>query len=204
MENTPKHGKIKRFWKWIWHSDSFLSWIVALIFAFIIVKFIFFPSLSFLLATKLPLVVVESGSMHHPGTFTGNVIGAQDSFELWWNQAKDWYEARGIDKEEAESWPLRTGLEKGDIVVVYGYGKPEVGDIIIFNANQAHPIIHRIIKIETINNQVVYSTKGDNNPDQIYIEKSIPEDAIIGKSAFKIPKLGWLKLFFVEILSGFK
>ncbi len=202
-ENNAEESKIKQFWNWIWHSDSFFSWIVALIFAFVIVKFLFFPVISVILATKLPLVVVESGSMQHPGTFIGNVIGSQNAFQSWWQEMKGWYEDRGITEEEAETWSLKTGLEKGDIVIVSGWGTPEVGDVIIFNANTAHPIIHRIVSIEEVNGEKVYSTKGDNNSDQLYSEKQISEDAVIGKALVRIPKLGWLKLAFVEVGSLF-
>ncbi|MBU3912730.1 MAG: signal peptidase I [Nanoarchaeota archaeon] len=206
MEKEVKNIKeeIKKSWDWLWHSDSLLSWVVALIFAFIIVKFIFFPLISVILATKLPLVVVESGSMSHPGSFFGNTFSTHSAFNEWWQSSFEWYESHNIQKSQAEYWPLRTGLEKGDIVVVYGWSKPHEGDIIIFNANQQYPIIHRVVKIETINNELIYSTKGDNfltNQDQLDIEKQIPESAIIGKAAFRIPKLGWLKLFFVEIIN---
>lgn len=200
---TPKTNKFSRFWNWLWHSDSILSWIVALIFAFIIVKFIFFPILSLIFQTSLPLVVVESSSMHHPGSFLGNAFSTTNSFNSWWQSSSEWYLEKNITAEQASSWPFRTGMEKGDIIVVSGWGNPEIGDVIIFNANQQHPIIHRIIKIEQISNQAVYSTKGDNNPGQLEIEKQIPENAVIGKSVFKIPKLGWLKLIFVEILNAF-
>lgn len=195
---------IKKFFRWLWKSDSWLSWLISLVLAFIIVKFIFFPLLSLVLATSLPLVVVESGSMHHPGGFIGNTLSLQGSFDTWWQLNKNWYEQRNITKKEAEKWNLRTGMEKGDIIIVSGHGKPKIGDIIIFNANQAHPIIHRVINKTTINGQVVYSTKGDNNPDQLYIEKQIPEDAIVGRAIFRIPKLGWIKLFFVEIINSFR
>jgi len=194
----------KRFWNWLWRSDSFLSWIVALVFAFVIVKFIFFPLISLLLATALPLVVVESGSMHHPGSFLGNIFSTQNSFNLWWDSTSGWYDSINISKQEAESWSLRTGLEKGDIVIISGWSKPHVGDIIVFNGNQQYPIIHRIMKIEIINGELVYSTKGDNNQGQLDIEKQIPESSIIGKAVFRIPKLGWLKLLFVNILNGFR
>lgn len=203
-EKTKEQSAIRKSWNWLWNSNSILSWIVSLILAFIIVKFVFFPLISLALATKLPLVVVESSSMHHPGSFVGNAIGLQNSFEIWWNQAKDWYVNNGINEQDAEKWPLKTGLEKGDIVLVTGYGKPEIGDIIIFNANQQHPVIHRIIDIKTIDGQIVYSTKGDNNADQLIIEKDIPENAIIGKAAVRIPELGWIKLIFVDIINVFR
>ena len=202
MNNYNK--KFQEAWKWIWHSDSILSWLVALALAFIIIRFIFFPLLSLALATKLPLVVIESGSMHHSGSFLGNTFSTQGSFDSWWESHKDWYESRNITKSQFEKFPFRTGMEKGDIILVYGRFTPAVGDIIIFNANTQYPIIHRIVKIEQINGYPVYSTKGDNNSDQLYIEKQIPADAILGKSVLRIPKLGWIKLVFVEIMNGFK
>jgi signal peptidase I len=202
IKKEPK-TRLGKFWNWLWYSDSFLSWVIALVLAFVVVKFIFFPLISFLLGTKLPLVVVESGSMHHPGSFLGNSFSSQSSFELWWNDAKSWYESRNITQDMAEEWPMRTGMEKGDIIVVYGRGSPKLGDVIIFEANTAHPIIHRIIRVEQDNGGLVYSTKGDNNADQLYIEKAISQDQLIGRAVFKIPKLGWLKLVFVEIANLF-
>lgn len=204
MKEENIKEKTKKFFDWLWNSDSIWSWIISLILAFIIVRFIFFPLLSLAFAASLPLVVVESGSMHHPGNFIGNSLGLQGSFETWWQQSGAWYEGRNITKQEAKSWPLRTGLEKGDIVVVMGYGKPKIGDIIVFEANQAHPVIHRVINKSVINGKTVYSTKGDNNPDQLYSEKQISEEAIIGKAVIRIPKLGWLKLVFVEIINSFR
>lgn len=196
---------IGKFWNWIWRSDSFLSWLVALVLAFIIVKFVFFPILSLILGTSLPLVVIESGSMSHPqASFLGNTFSTTSSFNLWWQASSSWYLKRNITLEQAKSWPFRTGMEKGDIIVVYGRGKLEVGDVIIFNANTAHPIIHRVVRIEDNN---IYSTKGDHNTGQLTYdnnpehtdETNITKDAIIGRGVFKIPKLGWLKLIF----SGF-
>jgi len=198
----PEKNIFSRIWHFLWKEDSFLSWIVSLALAFIIVKFIFFPLLSLVFATSLPLVVVESSSMHHPGSFVGNVMSLQDNFQLWWQEKGSWYTGRGITEQETENWPLKTGLEIGDIVLVTGHGKPEIGDIIIFNANQAHPIIHRIVNIENISGQTYYSTKGDNNEGQLISEKEIPSNALIGKAVLRIPKLGWLKLGFVKLFQA--
>lgn len=191
---------LKKFWKFLWHDDSLLSWIVSLALAFIVVKFIFFPLLSLVFATPMPLVVVESSSMHHPGSFVGNAIGLQNNFELWWQQSGKWYAEKGIDVQEGENWPLKTGLEIGDIVVVSGYDKKlEVGDIIIFDVNAKYPIIHRIVEVKNVSGEVYYATKGDNNEGQLVSEKEIPENALIGKAVLRIPKLGWIKLSFVKL-----
>lgn len=199
-EKTRKSDNpVVKFWDWLWHSDSILSWVVALALAFITVKFIFFPILSLITGTQLPLVVVESSSMEHPGSFVGNVIGAENNVEVWWEEQGEWYEERDISITDAKEWPLRTGFDKGDIMVVYGRFEPEVGDVIIFNANTQHPIIHRIVEIKN----GVIETKGDNNNAQLPMEKTIEEDAVIGKAVFRIPKLGWLKLVFVELFGIF-
>lgn len=195
-----KKNSLKEFWNFVWNGNSIWSWIVSIILLFIIVKFIFFPVLSLVFATKLPLVVVESSSMHHPGNFIGNIIGTQKSFDLWWDNSKEWYLNHGISKEQAEKWKLKGGLEKGDIVILSGWKQAKQGDIIVFNGNTKHPIIHRVVNINELGNKKIYSTKGDNNFDQLQTEKKIQEDAIVGKAVFVIPKIGWLKLFFVEIL----
>jgi signal peptidase I len=194
---------LKKFWNFIWNDNSIWSWIISLILAFIIVKFIFFPLLSLAFQSQLPLVVVESGSMHHPGNIFGNIFSTQNSFNAWWQEKRAWYEERNITKTQAENWKLRTGFEIGDIMIVSGWNKnPKVGDVIIFSApGYAYPIIHRIVSIIEINGQKFYSTKGDNNSDQLVVEKNIPESSIIGKAVFKIPRLGWIKLFFVKLFS---
>tara|TARA_Y100000310_G_C20681603_1_gene816296 strand:- start:2711 stop:3319 length:609 start_codon:yes stop_codon:yes gene_type:complete len=196
---------LNKIYIFLWKDDSIWSWIVSLILAFIIVKFIFFPFLSLILGTAMPLVVIESGSMHHPGGFVGNTFSLQDNFNIWWNQKGDWYLKEGISKSEASSWSLRTGLEMGDIVIVSSASNLEIGDIIIFQAGQRHPLIHRIVNIKTLESgEKIYSTKGDNNSGQLTSEKEISEDKLIGKASIRIPKLGWLKLVFVKIFQGFR
>ena len=85
-------------------------------------------------------------------------------------------------------------------MIVYGRFQPQVGDVIIFEANTEHPIIHRIISIE----DGVIETKGDNNQGQLPVETNIQEDALIGKAVIRIPKLGWIKLAFVEAVNAFR
>lgn len=210
MDNKSKESdksfldKCKRFWKkfWyiIWEDESLLGWIFSLAFAFLVIKFVFFPTLSLIFGTSMPLVVVESGSMHHPGSFIGNYFGSDDLFVEWWQESGEWYENIGITQEQAMTWPLKNGLEIGDVIIVWRTGKLETGDIIIFEGNQRYPIIHRIINISDVNGRDVYSTKGDNNPAQLPIEQRIPEDVIIGKAVFRIPLIGWVKLVFVKML----
>ena len=58
-------NQIKKAWNWIWKSNSIWSWIIALAIIYIFIKFIFFPGLSLITGTILPLAGVESSSMDH-------------------------------------------------------------------------------------------------------------------------------------------
>jgi hypothetical protein len=185
-------NKVKQFWRFL-QKDTWQSWIVSLFLLVILIKFILFPALSFVTGSPLPLVVIESCSLYH-----------ESSLDNWWSSNYGWYNSHGITKSEFSSFPYRNGLNKGDIIFVWGKGTYNIGDIIIFKPNPdssaAHPIIHRIISKNPI------ATKGDHNKDQLTKENnpqridetSIPEENIIGKSVFKIPILGWVKLIFFE------
>ena len=74
-------NQIGKFWAFL-KKDTWQSWLVSLILIIIIIKFIFFPGLSFLTSSPLPLVVVESCSMYH-----------ESSFDSWWNSNAAYYEA---------------------------------------------------------------------------------------------------------------
>ena len=98
--------------------------------------------------------------------------------------------------EDTENWIFQNGLNKGDVIFVVGPKNIEIGDVIIFDGDAVHPLIHRVI--ETGN---VYSTKGDNyktNSDQLNSEKVIEENQLVGKALFKVPFIGWAKLIFFE------
>jgi signal peptidase I len=184
-----KESLLRNLWHFIWESDSPWSWIVDLILALIIVKFIFFPLLGLIFSSALPMVVVESTSMLHEKNFGG-----------FWEQQGGWYEDIGISKSEFSGFSLINGFDKGDIMVINGKSDYNVGDVIVFRvAAQSTPIIHRIIN----KTGDVYSTKGDHNPYQLVYEKEINKSQVVGKAIARIPYLGWLKLFFVELLGRF-
>lgn len=201
---------LKSIWNFLWKDESFASWVISLALAFIIVKFIFYPALSFIFASPMPLVVVESYSMFHQGsaikTLTAIPLFSQDRFDSWWQNRKEWYEGNSINYNQAEQWRFETGLDKGDIILLYGSKNLKIGDIIVFNANsqaQRYPVIHRIVKISQENGETIYETKGDNNEAQIPFETTIHQEDIIGKAILRIPKIGWIKLVFVEIIRFF-
>ncbi len=221
-------SNIKKSWNWIWHSDSIWSWIVALALIYIIVKFIFFPSLSLIFGTSLPLAGVESSSMdhqiindnYHRLTLCGNIYSKQEkkeigyiNFNKYWKTCGNWYENKNISEEQFSEFSLKNGFKKGDVIIVWGKFKPKIGDIIIFKSNPdstaPHPIIHRIINI---NEQGIIQTKGDHNAEQltksnnIYKtdETHINQKQIIGKAVIKIPFLGWPKIWLTKVINVFR
>lgn len=181
--------QVKKFWNWLWNSNSILSWIASFLVAFIIVRFIFYPILGLFLATPIPLVVVESGSMEH-----------FDNFNIWWQAQERYYRDFGITKDMAEKWPFKSGFNKGDVVIIRGrpFNKLKIGDVIVFKVNDGRAIIHRVIKKE----DDWVATKGDANIGQINVEKKINKDQIEGVAVARIPYIGWIKLFFVEAFRG--
>lgn len=203
MPEYNSHGKrgknpVVRFWKFL-QEDTWQSWIVSLVLLVVLIRFVLFPFLSLVTGSGLPLVVIESCSMYH-----------ESGFEEWWNDHSDWYETNGIMKPEFREFPFRNGLNKGDIILVWGYSDYEVGDIIIFEPNKdssaPYPIIHRLV------GEGPYETKGDHNfaqltggnptNDRNIDETDIAEEQIIGKAVFRIPYLGWIKLVFFEPFRG--
>jgi len=179
MFYKSKH-KLKKFWRFL-QKDTWPSWIVSILLIVISIKFILFPTISLITGSPLPLVVIESCSMYH-----------ESGFEEWWIKNSAWYESNNITKTEFLSYSFKNGLNKGDIILVIGKKEYKKGDIIIFNAATAHPLIHRLI------NTAPLSTKGDHNTVQLSIEKTIAKEAVIGKSFLRIPLLGWIKLIFFE------
>lgn len=184
----------KRFWFLLWKDDSLKGWIFSVIFIFVFIRFIFFPGLSLVTGTPLPLAIVESCSMYHGGNLLSN-------YNTWIDKHELKYSNFNISKDNFNIFGFKKGFNKGDILFITGV-KPEnlkVGDIIIFKATTSNPVIHRIVKINNSNGNLVFSTIGDNNNGQLPFEKEIPASSIIGKAQLKIgPYLGWVKLIFFE------
>ncbi len=198
-ENTKKG--FKRFWFLLWKDNSIKGWIFSLIFLFVFVKFIFFPALSFVTGTPLPLAIVESCSMYHKENLF---------LDSWFDEHESKYEEMNIIKEDFQKFTLRRGFNKGDILFIIGANpeKLKIGDIILFNSqNKENPVIHRIIKIEEKDGEKIFTTMGDNN-NQILTphnnaagidEREIKKEQLVGKAVFRIaPWFGWVKLIFFE------
>lgn len=183
-----------KFWFLIWKDDSLKGWVFGLIFIFVFIKFIFFPTMSLLTGTAIPLAIVESCSMYHEGNLLSD-------YDEWWEEHENKYEPYIINQLDFQDFIFKKGLNKGDILFVIRATpkKLEVGDVIIFNGNVKHPIIHRIVEIKEENGEYVFQTIGDNNNQQLSFETNIKEEQLVGKAIFKIaPYLGWGKLIFFE------
>lgn len=182
---------IKKTWKFF-QEDSWLSLVATLVLAFFLIKFIFFPTLSFITGTSLPLVIVESCSMHHDNSGFDSVFSGSNV-----------YRKNNISIGDTKDWDFQNGFNKGDVIFVVGAKNIKVGNVIIFNpsgSKNRYPVIHRVVGLEPIR------TKGDNNAEQLtpsnnfnnIDETNIQKNQVIGKALFKVPFIGWAKLIFFE------
>lgn len=169
-----------------------LSWVVNVVIAFILIKFLVYPGMGFALGTTHPVVAVVSSSMEHSGV----------DFDTWWAQNGDFYVAQGITEDQFREFGLVNGFNKGDIMVLTGPEPQDIkdGDVIVF-ANQP-PIIHRVIDIDRQDGMFLYTTKGDNNRVILPIERNIPEDHVLGRAWIRVPYLGFVKIWFVQFLQS--
>ncbi|HTZ41885.1 MAG TPA: signal peptidase I [Candidatus Omnitrophota bacterium] len=184
----------ERFWYLLWKDNSFKGWILSLVVIFVFIKFIFFPLLSLVTGTPLPLAIVESCSMYH----SGNVLS---DFNAWWERHNMKYTELNVSLQDFERFSFKNGFGKGDILFITGVNpaKIKIGDIIIFRGDTPNPVIHRVIGINNVNGTYFFSTEGDNNNGQLSFEKSINQNQVIGKASFRIvPFIGWAKLIFFE------
>ncbi len=186
---------LKKTWHFIWEDNSIWSWLVNIVLAFVLIKYLVYPGLGLLFGTSFPIVAVVSTSMEHDSNFNG-----------WWESQKELYANFNITKEEFAGFNFKNGFNKGDIMILIGK-KPEklaVGDILVYKAGKPDPIIHRIVAKKNDNGFYVFQTKGDHNLDQIKSywldETAVPESAAVGKAVLRIPLLGWVKILFVQLL----
>ena len=197
----------KRFWRFIWYDESGWSWLANLIVAFLVIRFLIYPGLGLILGTDYPIVAVVSESMEH-GLHESVLCGKsfselKESHDTYWQACGRWYEERGITNTEFKKFPFPNGFNKGDVIILWR-AHPEnlqIGDVLIFQGTRPQPIIHRIVDINTKNNQPVYQTKGDHNQDSIegdFGELEISQNRIFGQGILRIPYLGWLKILFVD------
>ena len=197
MKNWKK--KLKKIWHFIWEDNSVWSWLVNIALAFVLIKFIVYPGFGLILQTSHPVVAVVSESMEHNNRFDG-----------WWQKSSSWYANNSISKEDFGRFPLKNGFDKGDIMVLKGK-KPEnieIGDVIVFWSAKRDPIIHRVVKKWQDKSIYYFQTKGDNyktNPTPIKSafldETSVSEEQVVGNAIARIPLLGYVKIWAVELFN---
>jgi signal peptidase I len=204
MDKKKLLAQAKAVWTFIWDEDSIWSWMVNILLAFLIIKFLIYPGIGILLGTNLPVVAVISESMTHEG-----------DFETWWNSPamcesgniirsctqREWYVTRGISEDQFKKYIMKNGFNKGDIILLKGvtFDELKVGDVLVYQSKLPYPVIHRVIA----KNDVI-ETKGDHNQKQILDarlnEKYITKDQILGKAWIRIPYLGYVKIWFTQFV----
>ena len=221
VKKDARAEKLKKTWYgrifyFICYDDSAISWIVNIALAFIFIKFIFYPLLGLVFATPIPVVAVVSCSMEHDYTNCGKVnnpvalCGVAGSgtanFDEFWDKCGDFYTNKGLSKQEFEKFPMHRGFNKGEIILLKGidFKDIKIGDVIVFNANENYPIIHRVVE----KNNNTLQTKGDNNQFQIsnlvINEKKVKQEQILGKAIARVPLLGYVKIWATELVYMFR
>ena len=149
--------------------------------------FVIYNAVGFALSTNVPLVVVVSSSMQH-----------DDPARTYYG----WLDTNlQYNKSFVDTWHFKNGFSLGDMPVILGQKSYRIGDIIVFDAKQTAPVIHRVIYI---NEDRTYQTKGDNNYGQLPFEKSVDMSQIKGKVIFIIPKIGYIKIALMKIVGVFR
>jgi len=226
MASPESVRKVKRIWDFLWHEDSLISWIVSIILAFLIVKFIIYPLIGLVLGTGYPIVAVVSESMEHKATpncldyDNGNCVNESDRefklcgqnveeggfypLNMYWRVCGGWYEEHNIPKKNFSEFSLSNGFNKGDIIVLVGRESKDIniGDVVVFDGNLNYPIIHRVVDKWEEDSSYYLTTKGDNNEAPSGKEEKISEDNLLGKAVFRLPLLGWVKILFSSFINN--
>jgi hypothetical protein len=187
----------QKTWHFIWHEDSLASWLVNIVLAFLLIKFILYPGLGLVLGSDFPVVAVVSSSMeHHPG-----------NFDEWWATNEDFYLSKNITKFDFMNYPFKNGFNKGDIMILTGAKADQVkkGTVIVYWSRKPYPIIHRFVGYTTDGDQRFLTSKGDNNPSMVQTfelnEYRIQEEHVVGKAVLRVPYLGYVKIWAVDLFN---
>ena len=184
---------LKKTWKFIWQDDSWASTLVNFILALVIVKFLIYPLIGLVLGTSFPIVAVVSSSMEHNGM----------DFNAWWEANEKRHSEFNISKSDFTEFPFMDGFNKGDIMILYGVEQKDIkiGDVVVYeNPVYNNPIIHRAVRVK--DDKLIM--KGDNNAVADNIEVTEKHIKRTGKAVFRFPFLGWIKIWFVDIINLFR
>ena len=149
---------------------------------------------------------------------------AADMIE-WWAEGRQYHEAFNITQDDFQDFPFRNGFNKGDIMILYGVDGVNIGDVVVFWGGKKEPIIHRVVKEWNDSGEIFFQTKGDNivtnkRSIQLYVnvfgmtvpkgtegaikvidETGIAKKDVVGKAIFRVPYLGYIKIWFIDLLT---
>lgn len=94
-----------------------------------------------------------------------------------------------------QSGSMEPNVKTGSIVLIRPVETYKLGDVITYGKDTRTdvPTTHRIVQIRTIENTVLFTTKGDANEDADKVEVSQKE--IIGKVVLHVPYVGYIIAF---------
>jgi signal peptidase I len=215
-----KKELVKFYLNYIFKGDDLLSHVLFFIILFVLFKFFLLPFVGFILNTSYPMTAIVSESMEQD--LDNQVCGRVPSTNAtYWETCGEYYEKNfNISQSEFNSFAYSSGMNRGDVIIVYGKEPSQInqGDIILFKGQDKiklpngeeesrfylnyGPIIHRVVDIEEKNNTFYYTTKGDNNIQTVKYERDIPQEDVIGVAVLRIPYLGLINYFAYEYVIG--
>jgi signal peptidase I len=112
-------------------------------------------------------------------------------------------EILGYQLKSVLSGSMEPGIKTGSVIAIKPTKDPSIykeGDVITFKAvdNPNILITHRVMEIQTVDSQIHYVTKGDNNDDKD--NKPIPANNVLGHyEGFTIPYIGYMLNFYNSV-----
>ena len=92
-------------------------------------------------------------------------------------------------------------INKGDMIIYERYDGQQIeeGQVIVFSKNDSL-IVHRVVRIENINGETRYYTKGDANPDEDGEYRT--ESDLVGLTDVKVAYIGYPTLWLRELITN--
>ena len=93
-------------------------------------------------------------------------------------------------------------INKGDVIIYERYDDQpiKIGQVVVFMDDGKNRIVHRVVRIENINGEVRYYTKGDFNKTEDSGYRT--ESDIVGLTDLKIAYIGYPTLWLHELISN--
>ncbi|MEM3700830.1 MAG: signal peptidase I [Candidatus Bathyarchaeia archaeon] len=112
-----------------------------------------------------------------------------------------WYIAQTVLRTEypalaVASQSMLPTLNVGDLIIVQGASPEEInasyltGDIVVFKDSRGDLFVHRAVRVEEINGEYWFTTKGDNVPGDKDQFSPWPSSRLVGRVVGRIPWIG--------------